>query len=154
MPGIAKFRLYHCKNIHYDCMCSQFPPNVLSAMTQLWVLWNTIINCRQNKTFLFTFSKIYESNPAQLHILSFILKLYVAICLFELEQLSNLQGQNQVNFIKVNIKLLHQGQNQGSKSRFNIKKVQKSRFIIKKFKSNCAFATPRHASAMCQRVNI
>ena len=153
MPEIAKLKLYHCKNIHYDCMCSQFPPNVLSAMTQLWVLWNNIINCRQNKNFFFTFSRIYEQNPAQLHILLFILKLLYCY-LFELEQLSNLQGQNQVNFIKVNIKLLHQGQNQGSKSRFNIKKVQKSRFIIKKFKSNCAFATPRHASAMCQRVNI
>ena len=124
MPEIAKLRLHQCKNIHCDCTCSQFPLNALSAMTQLWVLWNTIINCRQNKTFFFTFSKIYEQNPAQLHILFFILKLYVAICLFELEQLSNLQGQNQVNFIKVNIKLLHQGQNQGSKSRFNIKKFK------------------------------
>ena len=130
MPGIAKFRLYHCKNIHYDCMCSQFPPNVLSAMTQLWVLWNNIINCRQNKTFFFTFSRIYEQNPAQLHILLFILKLLYCY-LFELEQLSNLQGQNQVNFIKVNIKLLHQGQNQGSISKGSKIKVQYQKVQIK-----------------------
>ena len=66
-----------------------------------------------------------------------------------MEQLSNLQDQNQVSFIKVNIKL-YQGQNQGQYQKSLNQKVQ----YQKVKKSKCAFAIPRHASAMCQRVNI
>ena len=77
---LQNWNFYQCKIFTVIARVHNSPLNALSAMTQLWVLWNTIINCRQNKTFFFTFSRIYEQNPAQLYILLFILKLYIAIC--------------------------------------------------------------------------
>ena len=110
--------------------------------------------CRQNKLFSSRFSK---DPRTELYTISyFVIHLKTLDCCL-LIWIGTIVKSSRSKSSK-----FHQGQYQvvvsRSKSRFKIKvqyqKVQKSRFNIKKFKSNCAFATPRHASAMCQRVNI